>query len=889
MKHTLKQCAALVLAFLLCLSMMPVAMALPPSTPTHNDHLVCGVSCSHGGTHSAVTDWKPLDLSSSEWLNGYQLQQSGSYYLTEDLNLTDALTFYAETAAKAITVNICLNGHSITKGNDAAITINQYVTLNICNCGDTGKISNGITVGSPQGAGNNVLNLYDIDIVNEINSRRGLLARKGAINMYGGSVESVYYGVQLQGGTFTLYDGSVKGGTSSICVDDGTAVLKGGKITTTGTSCVRLLQLVDQQTLEPLPLSAKTGLSLEGAVTFEGGSTYSIYVNRPLDSAKANAAVFNNGYTGSKLTVGVGNKAEDGGYLVSGSSDVDTKFEGAFDGANWYNDLEIFSDDTYLWVGAKGSTPPVPGHDHPVCGASCSSSSHSVLTGWKKLTWDSTNSKLLADGAAVTQDSSSDYYTLNGNYYLGGDIPAGIKVKTTASVLCLNGYSISSSSGDAALLLDSDTNLTVTDCKTTGEIENTSSGNAVDVGYAGHENSVFTLYNGTLKSATGYAYGDNGGTNNTFYQYGGTVVSGGNHAAFVGNGSEQHYYLYGGSVKNTNSAWAVCVMADDATLSISGEVSITGNIWVSNPITIAGALTKNSPKYTVRFTESSGSDKTGTFTSGWNAKMSSAAFDNYFVAYKSNTYEIKKTDDGAELQMVRKGASQPTTCTVSLSANPADGGTVTGGGTYAPGTSITITATPNSGYAFVCWKDAVFGTTVSTDATYTFTASNRTLVAVFEATGGGNGPAPIDPTVPGNLPMLINPAKAPVVTEPVEDQLAVACVDSTVTMQVETENDGSYQWYVDRGNGFVPIAGANKPSYTTSPVELDNDGYRYYCKVTNRHGSDVSPIFTLAVVEYLDVPKTGGTSGSLFAGIALLALAAGCACMGSRKKNGSVR
>ena len=68
---------------------------------------------------------------------------------------------------------------------------------------------------------------------------------------------------------------------------------------------------------------------------------------------------------------------------------------------------------------------------------------------------------------------------------------------------------------------------------------------------------------------------------------------------------------------------------------------------------------------------------------------------------------------------------------VTLSANPTEGGTVTGGGTYESGTEVTVTATAAEGYVFKGWKEG--NDTVSTDATYTFNATGtRTLVAVFE-------------------------------------------------------------------------------------------------------------------------------------------------------------
>ncbi len=73
-----------------------------------------------------------------------------------------------------------------------------------------------------------------------------------------------------------------------------------------------------------------------------------------------------------------------------------------------------------------------------------------------------------------------------------------------------------------------------------------------------------------------------------------------------------------------------------------------------------------------------------------------------------------------------------TTYTITVSANPSNGGTVTGGGTYNQGQSCTVTATPASGYTFLRWTEN--GNQVSTNASYTFNVTgNRTLVAQFQA------------------------------------------------------------------------------------------------------------------------------------------------------------
>ncbi len=72
------------------------------------------------------------------------------------------------------------------------------------------------------------------------------------------------------------------------------------------------------------------------------------------------------------------------------------------------------------------------------------------------------------------------------------------------------------------------------------------------------------------------------------------------------------------------------------------------------------------------------------------------------------------------------------TYTISVSANPTNGGTVSGGGAFHYGDNCSVIATPATGYTFVRWTEN--GNPVSTNATYTFSVTgNRTLVAQFQA------------------------------------------------------------------------------------------------------------------------------------------------------------
>ena len=72
----------------------------------------------------------------------------------------------------------------------------------------------------------------------------------------------------------------------------------------------------------------------------------------------------------------------------------------------------------------------------------------------------------------------------------------------------------------------------------------------------------------------------------------------------------------------------------------------------------------------------------------------------------------------------------PKQYTIAVRALPSADGTVSGSGTFAEGTSHTVTAAPNTGHTFVHWTEN--GRVVSALESYTFTLNgNSTLVADF--------------------------------------------------------------------------------------------------------------------------------------------------------------
>ena len=102
------------------------------------------------------------------------------------------------------------------------------------------------------------------------------------------------------------------------------------------------------------------------------------------------------------------------------------------------------------------------------------------------------------------------------------------------------------------------------------------------------------------------------------------------------------------------------------------------------------------------------------------------------VSYSGNN--VSSTDCGIRpaccLMNLTSDVSQSMIYTVTATADPTAGGTVTGGGSYSDGQKATVTATNNSGYLFSGWyKD---GAKVSSNKSYSFTVTeNVTLTAKF--------------------------------------------------------------------------------------------------------------------------------------------------------------
>jgi uncharacterized repeat protein (TIGR02543 family) len=125
------------------------------------------------------------------------------------------------------------------------------------------------------------------------------------------------------------------------------------------------------------------------------------------------------------------------------------------------------------------------------------------------------------------------------------------------------------------------------------------------------------------------------------------------------------------------------------------------------------------------------------FVSGYNGKMLTATSEN-LTGLTSETeyqYRISALKNNSESDYsgtinVKTAVQAINQFTIILNASPTEGGTVSGGGTFNQGTSVTAHVAPNNGYDFVNWTEG--STVVSTSVNYIFTLNgNRSLTANF--------------------------------------------------------------------------------------------------------------------------------------------------------------
>ncbi len=183
------------------------------------------------------------DITFTAWDSTTSLPTTaGSYYLTGNVTLNRTWTVPSGT------VNLCLNGHTISgNGSSSVVSVSSGAALNMYDCGTTGTITGGSTGVSVYGA----FNMYAGTISGNTSTANGggvyiywdeFSNSAGTFNMSGGTISGnsankgggVFVGGMTKRGTFTMTGGTISGNTATVTgaglYVDGSCMMTGGEI-----------------------------------------------------------------------------------------------------------------------------------------------------------------------------------------------------------------------------------------------------------------------------------------------------------------------------------------------------------------------------------------------------------------------------------------------------------------------------------------------------------------------------------------------------------------------------------------------------------------------------------------------------------------------------------
>lgn len=157
---------------------------------------------------------------------------------------------------------------------------------------------------------------------------------------------------------------------------------------------------------------------------------------------------------------------------------------------------------------------------------------------------------------------------------------------------------------------------------------------------------------------------------------------------------------------------------------------------VTIPFTLSGTMSPDNLNATANEVIAQLSNSSGSFNNptelGRVTTNTSGSITAQIPSVNDGSYQIRVISTNYPMvgQNIQSVSISSPTYTINVSANPNEGGSVTGGGEYSGGQSCTVHATASTGYTFTNWTEN--GTQVSSQADYTFTVNgNRNLVANF--------------------------------------------------------------------------------------------------------------------------------------------------------------
>ena len=240
------------------------------------------------------------------------------------------------------------------------------------------------------------------------------------------------------------------------------------------------------------------------------------------------------------------------------------------------------------------------------------------------------------------------------------------------------------------------------------------------------------------------------------------------------------------------------VQWNDAVTDAVRTITVTANAnYVATFVDTSAELVYHTVTVSVNDSAMGSVTGDGRYLEGTQATLTAVPNDGYrFVEWDDhNTDNPRVVTVNEDMALTAIFEAIPT-YTITVQANNAAWGTVTGGGTYQEGTVITLVATANDGYHFVRWNDDV-----TTATRQVVVNANDSYIAYFEANVG------INDVEFGSVSLYPNPASTSVTLglEGFEGEANVQIVDmngrvvrsansvsATVTLDVADLPQGAY-------------------------------------------------------------------------------------------------
>ena len=343
------------LGLALCLCAAVCVMSVSASAAAEHSHPICGETHTNIGDHTGTCNdvtWTKVMQTDVTDNNGLKLEDGKSYYLGEDIEVKWDITIKG-------TVNLCLNGHSITKTSasstsEGVITVEPGSSFTLCDCNGSGagngKITHadgvtgrGVLVGSSSVKTTFFLMYGGTISGNLINGQdgAGVRVQNASFKMYGGTitdnhVEKASYdgggGVNARG-KFIMYGGEISRNTSNgdgggVAVVGDSFEMHGGEISgNTATDSGGGVDLWnDSFTLSGGTISGNTAKN-GGGVRFSGNDSNTLTISDAVEISGNSAANGGGVYLNSRNLRMIGgsisgNTATDsgGGVYFKGSS-----------------------------------------------------------------------------------------------------------------------------------------------------------------------------------------------------------------------------------------------------------------------------------------------------------------------------------------------------------------------------------------------------------------------------------------------------------------------------------------------------------------------------------------------------------------------------------------